>query len=94
MKKLSWIVLAAFFCLSQVIATAQQSSGIQYPVTRKTDQVDDYHGTKIADPYRWLENDTTAETRAWVKAENKVTFGWLDKIPFRNAFKERILRTE
>jgi prolyl oligopeptidase len=61
-------------------AFAQQ---LNYPQTRKTDQVDDYHGVKVADPYRWLEDDNSAETAAWVEAQNKVTFGYLDKIPFR-----------
>jgi prolyl oligopeptidase len=52
-----------------------------YPQTRKADQVDDYHGVPVADPYRWLEDDRSAETAAWVEAENKVTFGYLDKHP-------------
>jgi prolyl oligopeptidase len=63
---------------------------LRYPETRKTDQVDDYHGTKVADPYRWLEDDRSAETAAWVKAQNEVTFGYLDKIPFRSALKNRL----
>mgnify|MGYP002778007915 FL=1 len=63
---------------------------LQYPETRKTDQVDDYHGTKVADPYRWLEDDRSAETAAWVKAQNEVTFGYLGKIPFRPALKKRL----
>ena len=46
---------------------------LNYPQTRKGDQVDDYHGVKVADPYRWLEDDRSAETAAWVEAENKVT---------------------
>ncbi|MCY7349763.1 MAG: prolyl oligopeptidase family serine peptidase [Cytophagaceae bacterium] len=63
---------------------------LNYPETRKTDQVDDYHGTQVADPYRWLEDDRSAETAAWVKAQNEVTFGYLDKIPFRAALKTRL----
>ena len=54
-----------------------------YPTTRKSNHVDTYHGTKVADPYRWLEDDTSAETAAWVEAENKVTFPYLEQIPFR-----------
>ncbi len=63
---------------------------LTYPETRKTDQVDDYHGTRVADPYRWLEDDRSAETAAWVKAQNEVTFGYLAKIPFRPALKKRL----
>ena len=52
-------------------------------MTKKVDTVDNYFGTKVPDPYRWLENDTTAETAEWVKAENEVTTGYLSQIPFR-----------
>ena len=61
-----------------------------YPETTKVDQTDDYFGTKVADPYRWLEDDNSEETKAWVVEQNKVTFAYLDSIPFRNAMKERI----
>ena len=70
-------------------AMAQQP-GITYPGTRKVDTVDDYHGTKIADPYRWLEDDHSAETKAWVDAQNKVTQQYLSKIPFRAAIRQRL----
>src|SRR5271169_1548500 len=63
---------------------------LDYPQTRKGDQVDDYHGTKVADPYRWLEDDNSAETAKWVEAENKVTFGYLEKIPYRAQVKQRL----
>lgn len=63
---------------------------IQYPETRKdTTVVDDYFGTKVADPYRWLENDTSAETADWVKRQNEVTQAYLAKIPFRDAIAKR-----
>lgn len=61
-----------------------------YPVTRKADQSDDYHGVKVADPYRWLEDDNSPETKAWVEAENKVTFDYLNKIPYRAQMKKRL----
>src|SRR5436190_15154860 len=61
-----------------------------YPTTRQAEQVDDYHGTKIADPYRWLEDDNSAETKAWVEAQNKVTFGFLESIPERAKIRERL----
>jgi len=63
---------------------------IHYPATRKGDTVDDYNGTKVADPYRWLENTDSAETAAWVAAENKVTQGYLAGIPRRAALRERL----
>src|SRR5688572_15670686 len=71
-------------------ALAAQSGPLQYPVTKKVDHVDTYHGTKVPDPYRWLEDDTSAETAAWVEAQNKVTFGYLDKIPFRAELTRRL----
>ena len=63
---------------------------MDYPKTRKADQVDDYHGVQVADPYRWLEDDNSAETLAWVKAENQVTFDYLAKIPYRSQLKQRL----
>jgi len=61
-----------------------------YPNTRKSEQVDDYHGTKVADPYRWLEDDNSAETAAWVKAENDFTNAYFAKIPYRAQVKQRL----
>jgi prolyl oligopeptidase len=63
-----------------------------YPATRHVDQSDDYHGTTVADPFRWLEDDNSAETKAWVEAQNKVTFAYLDQIPERKAIKERLTK--
>ena len=63
---------------------------LPYPVTRQDDTVDDYHGTKVPDPYRWLEDDKSAETAAWVAAQNKVTFAYLDAIPEREQLRERL----
>jgi prolyl oligopeptidase len=63
-----------------------------YPVARKGDQTDDYHGVKVADPYRWLEDLDSPETRAWVEAENKLTFRFLESIPARTAIKERLTK--
>ncbi len=63
---------------------------IEYPKTKKVDQTDDYHGTKVTDPYRWLEDDNSAETKAWVQAQNKVTFDYLNQIPEREQLKKRL----
>jgi len=63
---------------------------IKYPETKKGETVDVYFDTKVSDPYRWLEDDKSAETGAWVKAENEVTYGYLDKIPFREELKKRM----
>lgn len=63
---------------------------IIYPVTRTTSQVDDYHGRQITDPYRWLEDDTSDETKAWVVAQNVVTNAYLAEIPSRDALKQRL----
>ncbi len=73
-----------------LLAAAQLHAQLQYPVTKKTNQVDDYHGTKVEDPYRWLEDDNSEETKAWVKAENDVTNAYFSKISFRDGFKKRI----
>jgi prolyl oligopeptidase len=74
------------------IATAPGVSAqpINYPKTHKVDQVDTYFGTKVSDPYRWLENDDSANVEEWVAAQNKVTFDYLAKIPFRNQIRERL----
>jgi len=61
-----------------------------YPITNKVEQSDDYFGTLVEDPYRWLEDDNSEETAEWVTAQNKVTFGYLDQIPFRSKIKERL----
>jgi prolyl oligopeptidase len=69
--------------LAAVVATSAQAQGLSYPVTRKVDQVDTYHGTTVADPYRWLEDDNSAETKAWVIAQNQVTDKFLEAMPQR-----------
>jgi len=66
------------------------AQNLVYPTTKKVDTVDNYFGKKIADPYRWLEDDNSAETAEWVKAENKVTYDYLAKIPFRESVKKRL----
>ncbi|MFO7694979.1 MAG: prolyl oligopeptidase family serine peptidase [Vicinamibacterales bacterium] len=79
------VVLAGGACSRQA-----GPSRLDYPQTKKVDHVDTYHGVQVADPYRWLEDDNSAETAAWVEAQNKVTFGYLEQIPYRAALKARL----
>ena len=72
------------------VASQQQVQKISYPVTQKGDVVDTYFGNEVADPYRWLEDDRSEETGAWVKAENQVTFDYLSQIPYRDQLKSRL----
>jgi prolyl oligopeptidase len=75
---------------STAARSSANDSKIVYPVTKKVEQVDDYFGTKVYDPYRWLEDETSAETKAWVDDQNRVTFAYLDKIAFREKLKTRL----
>ena len=78
--------------LLSMTATAQKSAEFsgKYPTTKTVKQTDDFFGTQVADPYRWLENDQSADTKAWVKRQNEVTSAYLSKIPYRNAIKNRL----
>ena len=81
-----------FFMLAGIISctqTTQKMQRLDYPVTAKVDTVDVYFGTEVPDPYRWLEDDNSAETEEWVTAQNEVTFGFLEQIPYRDKIKER-----
>ena len=70
--------------------TAALAQPLAYPTARKTDQVDTYNSTTVSDSYRWLEDDRSAETGEWVKAQNKVTFGYLEQIPYRKQLQNRL----
>ncbi|HKX54873.1 MAG TPA: hypothetical protein VJN01_02175, partial [Xanthomonadales bacterium] len=90
-------LLACLFCLFSMAgysvaddSVSNRETGIDYPDSPRVDQVDDYHGTQVADPYRWLEDLQSPETRAWIEAQNKVTFAWLEQIPQRDALKKRL----
>ncbi|MFA0961549.1 prolyl oligopeptidase family protein [Roseivirga sp. BDSF3-8] len=63
---------------------------VSYPETKKVEVTDEYFGTEVADPYRWLEDDRSAETEDWVKAQNEVTFNYLEQIPFREDIRQRL----
>jgi prolyl oligopeptidase len=87
------VVVAAGFALGQVPQLfAGADKPLVYPKARKCDQVDEYHGVKVPDPYRWLEDPDSAESRAWIEAENRVTFGYLEQIPERPWIKERLTK--
>jgi prolyl oligopeptidase len=81
---------AAFLATICIPAVLGGQAALEYPVTRKVDHVDTHHGTQVPDPYRWLEDDTSAETAKWVEAQNRVTFAYLDRIPFRAGVKRRL----
>lgn len=82
--------LIATACLAGVGICSCTTQSIDYPMTRKDNTKDVYFGHEIADPYRWLENDTSAETAEWVKAQNKATRGYIDKIADRKSIENRL----
>lgn len=71
-------------------ATAPTMTSLTYPITKTGTQTDDYHGVKVADPYRWLEEVDSPDTRKWIEAQNQVSFGYLAKIPGRDRIKQRL----
>jgi prolyl oligopeptidase len=87
-KNLLLILIGGSFMLS--CGNQKETTVSVYPKTQKVDTVDQYHGVAVADPYRWLENDTTKETADWVKSQNDVTFNYLDKIGYRSRVMKRL----
>ena len=96
LMKLSTFVLCLAVltaCATTARVTAQTGgASLVYPKARTVDQVDDYHGLKVADPYRWLEDADSADTKAWVEEENKLTFRYLKEISYRSAIRGRLLK--
>ncbi len=90
MKTASFATLAATFLLS--VSMSAEEPKPAYPPARHDAQVDDYHGEKIADPFRWLEDDNSDETKAWVVAENQVTSAFLDAVAERPKIRERLTK--
>lgn len=82
------IMLLALSCRNNT--NLYEIPSVRYPSTKKVDVSDNYFGTVVPDPYRWLENDTADDVGQWVIEQNKVTFGFLEKIPFRNKIKTRL----
>ncbi|MDX2304730.1 MAG: prolyl oligopeptidase family serine peptidase [Microscillaceae bacterium] len=95
MKKLALIfivcILAGLFSLVGAQNTKPKTT-MNYPKTLKTDQVDEYFGAQVPDPYRWLEQSDSATVKAWIEEQNEVTFGYLNKIGFRTQIKERLTK--
>ncbi len=90
-NKFSAVLVSALLVLNACKTEEEKKNiSINYPVTKKVDQVDDYFGTPIEDPYRWLEDDNSEETSEWVKQQNEVTFNYLSNIPFREKIKQRL----
>ena len=87
-------LLALLVGCNQTTTTSQDSTTnnekMNYPTTKKGDVVDNYFGTPVSDPYRWLEDDKSAETAEWVKKQNEFTFAYLSQIPYRNTIKEKL----
>lgn len=90
MKKIVLTTIAASFVLACGTDQKKNAIVLNYPVTKKVDTVDHYFGTEVPDPYRWLEDDRSKETEAWVKEQNVTTFDYLDQIPFRDQLKKRL----
>ncbi|MBW4697726.1 MAG: S9 family peptidase, partial [Aphanocapsa lilacina HA4352-LM1] len=84
------ILLDASGALAQNLAAS--APRLTYPPTERADQFDNYHGTRVADPYRWLEDSNSPKTRAWVEAQNKVTFAYLQGIRDREPIKKRLTK--
>jgi prolyl oligopeptidase len=83
-------LFSAFLLTCLIFGCKAREQSLSYPITKKGDVVDDYFGTKVPDPYRWLEDDNAPEVKQWVKDENVVTFGYLEKIPFREMIWTRL----
>jgi len=88
MRNLTIVALSLFL----LVSCQTEMKKIAYPVTQKVNVADTFFGTSVPDPYRWLENDTAEDVKAWVEAENKLTFGYLDKIPYRQEIRDRLTK--
>ena len=90
MKKTVLSVFSVGLLCSCGSEVSKETSALTYPETKKVDTVATYFGTEVPDPYRWLEDDRSKETEAWVAAQNEVSFGYLESIPFREELKDRL----
>ena len=88
MKTLTCLSVAVLLC--SFTFAQQMNNKLTYPATKKVDTVDTYFGARVPDPFRWLEDDRAEDTKAWVKAENKVTMDYLSRIPYRDSIYKRL----
>ena len=84
------VLIISGLILLSTMKTEAQTSPLTYPVTKKVKQTDKYFKTKVQDPYRWLEDDRSVETMQWVDEQNKVTFAYLNALPYRDELRERL----
>lgn len=89
---LAFSLIAAFSGQALAQTCPAGAAVVSYPVSKKVEQQDNYHGTTVADPYRWLEDANSDETKSWVVEQNKVTNAWLSQIPQREAIKARLTK--
>jgi Prolyl oligopeptidase, N-terminal beta-propeller domain len=90
LSKRNWLNFAGVLLLAA--GCSMMSSKLNYPMTVKTNVVDNYHGINVTDPYRWLEDDNSPATKAWVEEQNKVTFSYLNAIPGRATVHARLTK--
>ena len=90
MKPFSILTLICVLMFSCKNSESQKTTTLKYLITKKVDTITNYFGTEVKDPYRWLEDDMSAETAAWVVDQNNLTFDYLSKIPYREALKNRL----
>ncbi|RRQ50134.1 S9 family peptidase [Maribacter algicola] len=90
MQKTIFFCFTALALLACKTETKKEPIVVNYPETAKVDTIDTYFGTEVQDPFRWLEDDRSPETEAWVKKQNETTFGYLENIPYRNDLKKRL----
>jgi prolyl oligopeptidase len=94
-RQLLAFIVGAFVLVIIAVAPTLRTAGasdskLTYPESKKGEVVDDYFGTKVPDPYRWLEDENSSDTKTWVEAQNSLTFSYLDKIPYREKLKTRL----
>ncbi len=91
-KLISTALIVTLASLSLLFASGKKSNGLKYPKARKVDQVDNYHGVKVADPYRWLEEMTSPETKSWIDAQEELFDGYVKEVAVHRDIKKRILQ--